>query len=165
MSALPGIPGDVVAAYESLFFSVLSRSDELMFLRNIAYPNSRYVELSEKYLDETSLDVLLLRIGYNGGLENVLYAAGLQDDPTADMTAAEAAQLFNEAILSTGCMLASNGFLNHGKQHPVITATLELIKASKAMLPPGLDGDQEKGGPNMGEVCGKAMQSGSHGAN
>ena len=135
-------------------FNVLDRKNDCTYLRNIAYPHGRLEEQLENYLLETPLDVLLLRIGYNGQLKDVLYAAGLRDNPTADMTGAEAAALLHEAFLSTGCVLATNGFLNQAKMHPAIAATLDLIKASEcigALSEPGKDGG------NMGEVCAKAM--------
>ena len=157
-----GLPCDVVAAYEALFFNVLDRRDDQTYLANIVYPNTRLEEQLEDYLEVTSLDVLLLRIGYNGQLKDVLYAGGLRDNPTAGMTGAEAAARLEEAFLATGCVLATNGFLNQAKMHPAIAATLELIKNSRCAGYPPSAGDEDE---NMGSVCARAMGPPSHGAN
>ncbi len=161
VAAALGLPEKTVEAYEVLFFNVLDRRDDAMYLCKIVYPNHRLVELCDNYLEETSLDVLLLRIGYNRGLEAVLYAAGLKDNPTADMTATEAAAALEQAILSTGCGLVGAGLLNGEKMHPAIRATVELINATRTRWV--ADGGNEDGG--MGEVCAKAMTAGLAGVN
>ncbi len=162
VAAALGLPCDVVAAYEAVFFNVLDRRDDQTYLANLVYPSSRLEEQLENYLLETDLDVLLLRIGYNGQLKDVLYAAGLRDNPTAGMTGAEAAALLEGAFLATGCALATSGFLNQAKMHPAIAATLELVKASSCAGHPSGPGTD---GGNMGEVCAKAMRPASSGAN
>jgi len=102
-----GLPCDLVAAYEAVFFNVLDRRDDQTYLANIVYPHGRLEEQLDNYLEVTSLDVLLLRIGYNGRLKDVPYAAGLRDNPTAGMTGTEAAARLEEAFLTTGCVLDS----------------------------------------------------------
>ncbi len=146
-------PLEVVEAYEALFFNVVDRRHDIMYLRNVAYPNTRLEEELENYLVETPLDVLLLRIGYNRGFKEVLYAAGLQENPEANLTAAEATERFQHEMLVTGCKLATAGFLNYEKQHPVIKATLEFIKASKSSKQAsGGTGGGSGNEPGLGEV-------------
>ena len=117
--------------------------------------------IRDSYLEETSLDVLLLRIGHNRGLQAVLYAAGLRDNPTSDMTATEAAAQLEQAILSTGCGLVGAGLLNGEKMHPAIKATMELINATRRLWVAA--GGNEDG--SMGAVCAKAMAAGPAGVN
>ena len=161
VAAALGLPEKTVEAYEVLFFNVLDRRDDAMYLCKIVYPNHRLVELCDNYLEETSLDVLLLRIGYNRGLEAVLYAAGLKDNPTADMTATEAAAALEQAILSTGCGLVGAGLLNGKKMHPAIKATMELVNATRTRWV--ADGGNADG--SMGEVLGRSMEAGLGGVN
>jgi hypothetical protein len=103
-----------------------------MYLRHIAYPNSRYEEFSEDYFEKTNLDTLLLRIGYNQGLIAALQASGLKEDPEAGMTAAEVGEKFRHEIMITAYTLAAGGFLKFDKAHPIIKMTISMIKAAKA---------------------------------
>lgn len=161
VAAALGLPEKTIEAYEALFFNVLDRRDDALYLRNIVYPESRLVELCDNYLEETSLDVLLLRIGYNSGLEAVLYAAGLKDNPTANMTATEAAAALEQAIMSTGCGLAGAGLLNGEKMHPTIKATMDLVNATRTRWV--ANGGNPDG--SISEVLGRSMEEGLAGVN
>ena len=131
VAAALNLPVNTVEAYEVLFFNVIDRKEDPMYLRNIAYPETRLVETLDHYLEETDPDTLLLRIGYNQGLQQVLLAAGLQDNPAAGMTGAEAAVQFKDGMLATSIKLVAAGFLNYEKKHPAIKGAMEFIKASK----------------------------------
>ena len=68
------------------------------------------------------------------------------------MTTAEATELFQRDMLVTGCKLATAGFLNYEKQHPVIKATLDFIKASKSSKESVASGGGSGNEPGLGEV-------------
>lgn len=127
---------DVVEAYEFLFFPVITRRAEATFLRELVYPQSRLVELAPDYLATESLPRLLLRIGYNKGLDEVLYAAGMRTDASSEMSAAQAGQIFRSEVMSAGLRLVEVGCLNHsGAQHPLIRMTVDMITTLRKSAP------------------------------
>jgi len=153
VAAALNLPVNTVEAYEVLFFNVIGRKENPMYLRNIAYPETRLVETLEHYLEETDPDTLLLRIGYNQGLQQVLLAAGLLDNPAAGMTEAEAAVQFKDEMLATSIKLVAAGFLNYEKKHPAIKRAMEFIKASKtSRQAPGGTKDEAGNEPGLAEV-------------
>ncbi len=60
-----GIPRPTVEAFEILFFNVLVRHQDGLYLSSLAYPDGRLVELDEDYFGTTPVTDLLLRAAYN----------------------------------------------------------------------------------------------------
>ncbi len=59
------IPRFTVEAFEILFFNVLDRHQDGLYLSSLTYPDGRLVELAEDYFDTTPIADLLLRTAYN----------------------------------------------------------------------------------------------------
>ena len=160
VAAALNLPVNTVEAYEVLFFDVIGRKDNPMYLRNVAYPNTRLEETLDNYLEETDPDTLLLRIGYNQGLQQVLLAAGLQGNPAADMTEGEAAVQFKDEMLATSIKLVAAGFLNYEKKHPAIKGAMEFIKASKTSRQTAGGAKDEAGNePGLAEVLAAQLEN------
>lgn len=120
-----------LAAYEALFFNVLDRKQDAMFLREIVYPATRLEETTENYFNLANLNKLLLRLGYNKGLADVLYFAGYKTNLAEGITTAQAQEDFQKASLIQGYVLSRAGFLNYDKQHVSISSARALVQASK----------------------------------
>ncbi|MBX3742518.1 MAG: hypothetical protein KF712_16140 [Akkermansiaceae bacterium] len=74
-----GLRKEVVEAFETLYFNVLDRCDETLYLANIVYPDGRLATLDEDYFARTSSGDLLLRAGYDYlDIELVQYLSGLR---------------------------------------------------------------------------------------
>jgi len=71
---------DVIEAYEALFFNVHDRREDHLYISSIVYPQGRLVEMYEHYIRNESLEMILLRAGYNHGPEDVLYFAGFPSE-------------------------------------------------------------------------------------
>lgn len=144
-----GLPRAVVEGYEQLYFNVLDRKDELLWLSNIVYPESRFIEMFESYINNESLGMLLKRCGYNNGLEDVLYFSGLRTDILNSDNRVEMANRLESAIMTNGYFLARNGFINQRGATGLHNAKF-LISATKQG---GQDmGDEDVyGAGNMGE--------------
>lgn len=73
-----GIPRRTVEAFEILFFNVLDRPQDGLYLSSLAYPAGRLVEFDEDYFATTAVADLLLRTAYNyRNIDLIKHLAGL----------------------------------------------------------------------------------------
>lgn len=69
---------ETLEAFEVLFYNVLDRRDDYIYLADEVYPDSRLVELHENYLRDASSVELLVRAGYNASnIDMPAYLAGI----------------------------------------------------------------------------------------
>lgn len=74
-----GVPLDLLSAFEILFFNVLDRHQDWLYLAEIAYPQGRPVTFDATYFRNTSVEDLLIRAGYDTrDVDFVEYLAGLE---------------------------------------------------------------------------------------
>jgi hypothetical protein len=75
-----GISRRTVEAFEVLFFNVLDRCEDGLYLSEIVYPEGHQVEFDEDYFESTPVEALLLRAAYNyRDIDLVSHLAGLDD--------------------------------------------------------------------------------------
>lgn len=120
LSQKTGVPIDVILAFEKLFFNVIDRHEDAMYLRSAIYPGSRFCEMYEDYAEHEAWGALLMRVGFNRGLESVLLMAGLTQGhilKTGDTGAALADQL--ECTIMANALLLVHAGLGHGKNNAV----------------------------------------------
>lgn len=122
---------DTVKAYEKLFYNVVDRRDDHLFLRNIVYPNGRLIEMYDKYLQTEDLEKLLLRTGYNNGAEHVLHFAGFRSGLLNSLTLADVPSKLEALFMANGYLLARNGWLNQREDAVGIFNARNLIQAAK----------------------------------
>lgn len=125
------IPAEVITAYEKLFFNVLDRKKDHAYIASIVYPKGRMVEAMENYLEETGIGDLMLRAGHNKGIDHVLYASGLGDNPFARADVAEGATMLDSMFMADGCLYAGLGWLHQRKNAMPITNARLSIQAGK----------------------------------
>jgi hypothetical protein len=106
------LPVNVLKCFAELFYNVMGRKDEHLWLASQVYPETRVVEMKDNYAKTASTADLLRRAGFNSGMEHVEFFSGLRSDilTTGDM--ANAASKLENALMINGYMLASGGFLN-----------------------------------------------------
>lgn len=110
-----GIPRRTVEAFEILFFNVLDRHQDGLYLSNLAYPEGRQVELDEGYLETTPIEDLILRAAYNyRDIDLVLRLAGMTEaDCMKELTALRDGEAELEArIFGNALLIAQTGNLN-----------------------------------------------------
>lgn len=131
---LTGLGSDAIAAYEKLFFNIIDRRKESLFIASVVYPNSRIVEMCEGYMNEPEnhFGKILQRSGFNNGLPDLLYLSGHAEGNglLSQLATRETAGLLELTLMANAYILARNGWINqhtHG-----ITQARGLIAAGKA---------------------------------
>ena len=110
-----GIPRLTVEAFEILFFNVLDRPQDGLYLSSLAYPNGRMVELDEDYFATTPHSDLLIRAAHNyHDLDLVVHLAGLDDASLVRELFAlrESESKLEARILSNALLIAQTGTSN-----------------------------------------------------
>ena len=128
----------VISAYEKLFFNVLDRKEDGMYLADIVYPEGRYVEFMNGYLETEPISMLLKRSGYNNGSGDVLYMSGMPNTTLESLFPSDdSASRFEKYLMMNGYALGRNGFINQGNM-PGIHHARQVLQAIKQ----GGEGDE-----------------------
>lgn len=120
---------EVVTAYERLFFNVLDRVDDVMYLQQIVYPYGRMVEMMEGYLERESLGAMLRRAGHNNGPDDVLFLLGAKSNAIEALQAANTGRQFENVVMAYGYMMARNGGV--AQHHTAVNNARQLLQAGK----------------------------------
>lgn len=137
------LPLEGIVAFERLFFNVLDRKEDTMFLQSILYPHGRLVELMDDYLQQSGFRQLVLRAGYNNGAEDVMYLVGASNSAVDAISKADSPQRLEGLIMAYGHMLARIGGLNQGR--------LSGLNNAKQLLTAGKLGGEELEDRPMGQ--------------
>lgn len=102
-----------VEAFETLFFNVLDRHTDGLYLSEIVYPETRVVEVFEDYFQTASPEDLLIRAAYNHrDVDLVLRLAGMTEAALRkelhEMSEAE----LESRIMGNALLIAKLGLLN-----------------------------------------------------
>ena len=124
----------IIAAFERLFFNVLSRRDDVLYIRSIVYPDGRLVELYDNYLKEEPLGRILMRAGWNNGQDDVLFLAGLRKPELLHKMAnsQDMVKKLEGLYIANGMITARNGWLNQSTHAKGLNDAKTLIAAAKA---------------------------------
>lgn len=125
-----GLPLANVIAYEKLFFNVVDRMEDHIFIANILYPEGRMVEAAQDYLDKTGLDDIFLRMAYNNAPNVSLYMMGIGKHPFRNFDAATGATELDRMFMQDGILYKAAGFQNSDSCVPLKNARLS-IQAGK----------------------------------
>lgn len=131
-----GLSMDSLAAYEKLFFNVVDRRKESLFIASVVYPNTRLVEMFDGYLKDpdTNFAKLLQRSGYNNGLADLMFFAGHADGVglLASLSSRETTERLETLLMANGYLLARNGWINQRAHNAGVAQARGLIAAAKA---------------------------------
>lgn len=122
---------NVVAAYEKLFFNVVDRHMDHMFIRNVVYPHGRLVEMYENYLENEELGNILKRVGFNNGKDDVLHFAGFRSGLLNSLASQNMPVKLESIIMANGYLLAKNGWANQREHAAGLISARNLIAAAK----------------------------------
>lgn len=117
-----------VECYEQLFFNVKDRIEDNVYLSNLAYPRGVACQTEKDYFTKTDPGVLLLRVGFSRGFEDVLFFAGLRGHEGAGVDAT--AQL-EDTIMTEALAYARNGGLSQ-RGLPQISSAKAILVAQKS---------------------------------
>ena len=123
---------DTVKAYERLFFNIVDRKQDYMFIKNVVYPDGRMVEMFDDYLKNEDLGKILMRTGYNNGAEHVLHFAGFKSGLVHSLANGNdmPAQL-ESLFMANGYLLARNGWINQRANAVGLHNARNILQASK----------------------------------
>lgn len=123
---------DTIKAYERLFFNVVDRKQDHMFIKNVVYPDGRMVEMFDDYLKNEDLGKILMRTGYNNGAEHVLHFAGFKSGLVHSLANGNDMPAQLEALfMANGYLLARNGWLNQRANAVGLHNARNILQAAK----------------------------------
>lgn len=120
-----------VLTYEKLFFNVVDRHMDHLFIRNVVYPHGRLAEAYENYLETEELGNLLKRMGFNNGKEDVLHFAGFRSGLLNSLATQNMPTKLEGVIMANGYLLARNGWANQREHAAGLISARNLIAAAK----------------------------------
>ena len=78
VATVTGHSAEVISGYETLFFNILDRRNEPMYIQRILYPEgSRLAELGKRGAENMDVGLWLLRAAFNNGQTDVMSLSGL----------------------------------------------------------------------------------------
>lgn len=123
---------DTIKAYERLFYNIVDRRNDYMFVKNIVYPDGRMVEMFDDYLKNEDLGRILLRTGYNNGPEHVLHFSGFKSALLNTLASGNSVPAQLEALfMANGYLLARNGWLNQRNDAVGLYNARSILQAAK----------------------------------
>lgn len=127
--------------YEQLFFNVVDRRTEDLWLVTHVFKDTKLEEHMEGYISAGNAGKILRRAGYVNGMAAVLQLVGARTSKkkAAALTLADTRKAFELEITKNGLLLAQNGWAGQGENATAIRRTQSMISAAKI----GGDGQQD----------------------
>jgi len=141
------LPWDHVNAYQVLFFNIMGRKEDLAWLKQFVYPDTKMVEFYADYLEQPEARQLLMRAGYNNGVEHVLQLSGISTDPVSALGASGSASQMEAFLMANAMLMASSGWFNNQKHATAIFHARHLMTAAK------LGGDNNEETPPLASMA------------
>ena len=130
IAELTNFDEDTIHLYEELFFNILDRRTEALFMAGLVYPETRAEEFHARYVEFVDSHTLLKRSAYNSGIESTLALAGFKGSFLEYGDAANNTTKLESAIMSNAFFMASCGFLN-SRNAPGIANAKNIMAAAK----------------------------------
>lgn len=131
VAAITGLEPQLIRTYELLFFNILDRKSDAVYLNQLVYPRGRMEEYFEGYLQSSSFEQLLRRAGVTNGLSDVSFLAGFNNDLVESITSADSAKQLEARLMANGFILARNGWVNQTQNVAALDHSRQLIAAGK----------------------------------
>ena len=138
-----------VGIYETLFWNVRDMLKDKVYINSLIYPNSRQVELANRYALEEAPANLTMRVAHQHGLGAALEWLGM-DSPTQEFGGEVHAKSFEARILSTGNFLAKMGFL-HQHELAAVSSARSVLNSIK------MGGEQQKDDDSRRGLAGMSL--------
>jgi len=110
-----GVPYDTVDAFEVLFYNIIDRREDALYLAREVYPDTRLVEFDEQYMRNSSHADLIKRVAYNHrDMDLTAYLTGIGDHTFLKKVAASdnRESELTRYIMGNGLILAHTSLLN-----------------------------------------------------
>lgn len=130
-----GIPVALALTYERLFFNVLDRGEDTLYILPQVYPDGRHSEFFDGAVVREDVGRLLKRAGFRNGLDDLLWMIGHKDSDdfyNANLKNGDIPRLLEAMTMTNGYLLARNGFaFQSGSSMPAVSAARGMINAAK----------------------------------
>lgn len=144
ISKITGFSIETIRMYESLFFNVRDRLDDMIYMNEIVYPDTRIVESRPDYFLNEHPGMLMMRAAFNFGPEAVLDIFGTRPR-RAELSPEAYVKQIKTHVLATANMVAQAGGANQANM-PVMNYALKLMLASEKTNAPKMDStDYQRG--------------------
>lgn len=127
-----GCSPDLVEAYECLFYNVLDRRRDNIYMTHEVYPETRFVEMSDNYFQNATLLDLIKRSGFNHrDLDLSAYLLGIGDQSYLAKLASrpDRESELTKYMMGNGLMLTRANMLN--QRSVGMTRAASLLAASR----------------------------------
>ena len=125
-----GVDKEIIWLYEKLFYNILDRKEEYMFITSLVYPEGRLEEMDPRYADKVNYGTLAKRAAFNNGHEDALVAAGFPSSFMSEGSAEDNSSRLEGAMMANAYWLMRNGFGN-SRNAIGLTNAKNLIAAAK----------------------------------
>ena len=146
VSEKTGVSRQTLDAFEVLFFNVIDRREDALYLANEFYPDTRLVEFDDNYLKNSAHADLIKRVGYNHrDMDLTAYLAGIGDHTYLRKLAASddrEAEL-TRYLMGNGLILAHSSLLN--QKSIGMSRVSNLLAASR-------QGGRDQEEPTLGQI-------------
>jgi|GEM_PF-4941785 len=139
-----GLPAPVVSLYGTLWFNVLDRLDDRMYLASLVHPNTRFESANKHKGEDLDYAQALLRAGHTFGREEVLYMAGIIPARNSTAATVKSAEEFENTLMEEAITSMRHGGAN-AKDAPAIDRAKTIVTASKRVGQSERTGDDVKG--------------------
>ena len=115
VSLKTGVSVRTLDAFEILFFNVIDRRNDALYLAQEVYPDTRLVEFDENYLKNSTHEDLIKRVAYNHrNMDLTAYLSGLGDHTYLRKLAAsdDREMELTRFLMGNGLLLAHTSLLN-----------------------------------------------------
>jgi hypothetical protein len=132
VSLKTGVSVGTLDAFEVLFFNVIDRRSDALYLAQEVYPNTRLVEFDEHYLRNSTHEDLIKRVAYNHrDMDLTAYLSGIGDHTYLRKLAAsnDRESELTRFLMGNGLILAHTSLLN--QRNVGVSRALTLLAASR----------------------------------
>jgi len=130
VSRMTGLSADAVECYDTLFWNVLDRRQDLAYLQSMIYPKGRVEEMVKGFFHTHNLGKILRRIGYNNNYEDLAYGGGFRFSPVDTISIVDAKEQNERLTLGIGAYMLRN-FGMQSDHHISVCSSRQLLQAAK----------------------------------
>lgn len=120
---------EVVRLYEVLFFNILDRKDDMLYLKEVVYPDGRFPELLDNYMQTAPMESMLRRAALNNGMDDALFMAGASSKVLDEVDGSS--KTLESSLMTFATILARNGGINQSRNVQALHNARALITAGK----------------------------------
>lgn len=122
-AAIAQVDPVVVRIFEKLFFNIIDRKNDIMYVMSILFPSGRNVELNQGYMVKENTESLVMRAGWQNGVDDALFMAGGSNKALQEIARSNSTSELENTLMGYGMLMARNGGMGQsGRDLPSLSA-------------------------------------------